>query len=104
MARGTQKNPVRAKERRSFPVSLVFFRYRAHPATGSRQMPPTRKRPRVICMGWKAPSTAGSFSTTSIVEKIKVANPMQTQPNKKFCFSRIPLPPVARPKIVHGSL
>ena len=36
-------------------------------------MPPTRKRPRVICMGWKAPSTAGSFSTTSIVEKIRVA-------------------------------
>ena len=59
---------------------------------------------RVICMGWKAPSTAGSFRITSMVEKIKVANPMQTQPNKKFCFPRIPLPPVARPKIVHGSL
>ena len=54
--------------------------------------------------GMEAPSTAGSFRITSMVEKIKVANPMQTRPNKKSCFSRIPLPPVARPKIVHGSL
>ena len=54
--------------------------------------------------GMEGPSTAGSLRITSMVEKIKVASPMQTQPNKKFCFSRIPLPPVARPKIVHGSL